>query len=622
MFKAYRFVYIAIIACFALTQCTSAPKRTQAPQERPDVQQQTLDLEDAKRSADWLDDAWQASNDIAKNSALVQAALTLQDEKQWQKSAAILSRLDKSQLTNDANRYFRLAKGRWYAHNEQWSLVYDVLNGLPERFTQKEYKRLTLELLAFAASERKQYWQALIWQVEAQRYSDEPSPQLLWQTARWVTQSQLPEARPRDLILAGWWRLIDNHHQAMTSPESFARLLDNWQNSFPNHPAQELVRSWKQANSEQAEPEMNTAKTIAVLLPLSGQYEAQGLAVRDGIIAKVSESTSSELVFIDTNALSFEQQQSKVQELKPAGIIGPLLKESVTHWVNQTNSAIPQVFLNQLDNNTPQSAEGDTALFFALNPETEAEQASEFMSSASSQTKRPLVLAADTPSSKRMVERYKASWSGINEPSVSLFSQRDDMKSAVETSLGLIGSKERIRAVKIAAGKIIVDEQERSRRDISGIYLPGNLQQVRLLKPFIDVSISPFAQRILVYGTSSAHELSNQLGDNDLNGLIFSETPWLVQNNGKNVLLNQWLEARPGWGLSQARLAAMGYDSVDLVQRLTIMQRMPGTQLNGLSGTLNVEQQIVQRQLQWAAFRNGRLTVLEEQPSAGKSRRQ
>ena len=130
MFKAYRFVFIAIIACFALTQCTSAPKRTQTPQERPDVQQQTLDLEDAKSFADWLEEAWQAPNDIAKNSALVQAALTLQDEKEWQKSAAILARLDKNQLTNDANRYFRLAKGRWYAHNQQWPQVYKTLEAL------------------------------------------------------------------------------------------------------------------------------------------------------------------------------------------------------------------------------------------------------------------------------------------------------------------------------------------------------------------------------------------------------------------------------------------------------------------------------------------------------------
>lgn len=621
MFKAYRFVFIAIIACFALTQCTSAPKRTQTPQERPDVQQQTLDLEDAKSSADWLEEAWQAPNDIAKNSALVQAALTLQDEKEWQKSAAILARLDKSQLTNDANRYFRLAKGRWYAHNQQWPQVYKTLEGLPEQFTQKEYKRLTLELLAFAAGERHQYWQALAWQVEAQRYSDEPSPNALWQTASQVTQSQLPAERPRDLVLAGWWRLIDNHHQAMTSPSAFSALLDNWQNSFPNHPARELVNSWVSSDSQSNEVDKSTNTIIAVLLPLSGQYEAQGLAVRDGIIAKVSETKSYELVFIDTHQLSFEEQQSRLEELKPAGVIGPLLKGSVVEWVGQTSLNTPQVFLNQLDKDTSEATANSHSIFFALNPETEAEQASEFMSSASSRTKRPLVLAANTPGSQRMVERYKESWSGINEPSVSLFSQRDDMKSAVEASLGLVGSKERIRAVKIAAGKIIVDEQERSRRDISGIYLPGNLQQVRLLKPFIDVSISPFAERIPVYGTSSAHELTNQLGDNDLNGLIFSETPWLVQNGGQNVLLNQWLDARSGWELSQARLAAMGYDSVDLLQRLPIMQRMPGTHWKGLSGVLSVENQVVNRQLQWAAFKNGSITVLEEQPNAGKNNR-
>ena len=86
-------------------------------------------------------------------------------------------------------------------------------------------------------------------------------------------------------------------------------------------------------------------------------------------------------------------------------------------------------------------------------------------------------------------------------------------------------------------------------------------------------------------------------------------------------MLNQWLDARSGWELSQARLAAMGYDSVDLLQRLPIMQRMPGTHWKGLSGVLSVENQVVNRQLQWAAFKNGSITVLEEQPNAGKNNR-
>ena len=51
------------------------------------------------------------------------------------------------------------------------------------------------------------------------------------------------------------------------------------------------------------------------------------------------------------------------------------------------------------------------------------------------------------------------------------------------------------------------------------------------------------------------------------------------------------------------------------------MQRMPGTHWKGLSGVLSVENQVVNRQLQWAAFKNGSITVLEEQPNAGKNNR-
>lgn len=126
-----------------------------------------------------------------------------------------------------------------------------------------------------------------------------------------------------------------------------------------------------------------------------------------------------------------------------------------------------------------------------------------------------------------MVDAFTSSWENeqAEQPTISYFSEREDMKTTVERSLGLTDSQQRIRVVKIAAGKIIVDEQERSRRDISAIYLPGNLQQTRLLKPFIDVSVSPFAEPIPVYASSATHELRNRLGDSDLNGIIFQTFP-------------------------------------------------------------------------------------------------
>ncbi|MCA1767853.1 MAG: penicillin-binding protein activator, partial [Idiomarina sp.] len=286
-------------------------------------------------------------------------------------------------------------------------------------------------------------------------------------------------------------------------------------------------------------------------------------------------------------------------------------------WVAQPLTEIPQVFLNQVDDVPIEKSSAN--VFFALSPDTEAHQAAKRINQQFPDSKGALIIAADTSSGQRMVDAFNSSWhnSKANKPTVSYFSERSDMKATVENSLGLTGSQQRIRNVKIAAGKIIVEEQERSRRDISAIYLPGNLQQTRLLKPFIDVSISPFAEPIPVYASSGTHELKNRLGDSDLNGIIFSDIPWLVSESRDNLLLSQWLELRNGWGLSLARLTAMGYDSVSLVQRLKMMKRMPGLTWSGLSGNLHIDDAVVQRKLIWATFSKGKITLAEESNNAG-----
>ena len=74
---------------------------------------------------------------------------------------------------------------------------------------------------------------------------------------------------------------------------------------------------------------------------------------------------------------------------------------------------------------------------------------------------------------------------------------------------------------------------------------------------------------------------------------------------------------RNGWGLSLARLTAMGYDSVSLIQRLEMMNRMPGLVWSGLSGELHIDNSVVQRKLIWATFSKGEITLAKEADNAG-----
>ncbi|WP_404398336.1 penicillin-binding protein activator [Idiomarina loihiensis] len=623
MFRTHSFVLLALMALLVLTQCTSAPERSvKDPAKAVGVADQELSLTEENSASDWLQEADAAANEVEQHSALIRAANAFQNEQQWQQAAAILSQLSAQKITRHSQKYYRLAKARWAAEQQIWSKVVEELEDVATQFNQREFRALSLQLLSQAAYQQQDYWQSLVWQVDAQRFAEQPNTDTVWSIARRIKQTELPQQRPNDLALAGWWRLVDYHHQAMTSPDSLKSYLNQWQQSFPNHEAAALVEVWLEPSLKPSEnePEAGQASpelSLAILLPLSGRYKQQGQAVRDGIIARTGEMKNLRVVFIDSETGDIESQQKQIQELNPVGIIGPLLKDKVAAWVEQPLTGIPQLYLNQIDDEAAQNSL--TNVFFALSPESEAQQAAQKINKQLSGPRSALVITADGSSGRRMVDAFTSSWDHeqANQPTVSYFSEREDMKATVEKSLGLTDSQQRIRAVKIAAGKIIVDAQERSRRDISAIYLPGNLQQTRLLKPFIDVSVSPFANPIPVYASSATHELRNRLGDSDLNGIIFSDIPWLIESQGKNRLLSQWLELRNGWDLSLARLTAMGYDSVALIQRLEMMQRMPGLVWSGLSGELHIDNSVVQRKLIWATFSKGEVTLAKEADNAG-----
>lgn len=620
MFRTHSFVLLALLALLVLTQCTSAPDEQQTePQRGSDVTQQDLSLTEEKTASDWLNTARTADNEVAQHSALIRAANALQNEQKWQQSAAILSQLSSQKITRHSQKYFQLAQARWATEQQQWAQVIEALKGVPPQFNEREFRALALRLLSQAAYQQKNYWQALVWQVDAARFSDAIGAETVWSIAQHIRASELPSQRPDDIALAGWWRLVDYHHKAMEAPDTLSDYLQQWQLSYSNHNATPLVETWRNTGTE-SEQASKEGSVIAVLLPLSGRYAQQGQAVRDGIIARISDAGDRRIAFIDTQQYDVAIQQEKVRALNPTGIIGPLLKDTVKAWTEQPLTGVPQVFLNHTDD-TLMNASSD--VFFALRPDTEARDAAHKIQQVSAGDKKALVIAANTASSKRMVDSFTRQWKHDthDEPNVMYFSSRGDMKTTVENALGVTASKQRIRAVKIAAGKIIVEEQERSRNDISAIYLPGNAQQTRLLKPFIDVSVSPFAQPIPVYASSATHELKNRLGDPDLKGITFSDVSWLVNTNTKHELLEQWLAARNGWGLSLARLVAMGYDSVALIKRITMMQRAPGLRWHGLSGVLHIEQTSVQRDLKWATFDKNNVTLVKDPNNAGSRNR-
>ncbi|MGM0480842.1 MAG: penicillin-binding protein activator [Pseudomonadota bacterium] len=595
---------VALLSVFALTQCSSVDQSTgrQAPSDRStQAQQQPSDAE--RSAAKQLQLASRAATAEQQNALLIQAALAFQQQQQWQRSAVVLSQLEQQSLNPNDYPLMALAQAQWQAHLEQWQSVLTTLQPVINRYTERRYRLLALNLLARSHGRLKHYWQAGVAQIEAAQFAQLDTTQLqqnIWRYLQYVTPEQLPRQRPTSERVAGWWRLLDMLHSEKLEPLQLRRKLQQWQTSYPDHLASTRVNDW-------AQQDWQAPRLIAALLPLSGRYQDQGYAVRDGLLAAASELNLS-IQFIDTNSSSLAQQQEQIRQLQATHIVGPLLKEQVEQWLQRPLLGPYQLLLNEVDLLNPTIQTG-RQIQFALSVDDEVKQTAKRIAQAAELT--PIVFAQRTRSGERLVDNFSSVWQQQRDDPFELgwYASQNDMQATVEQTLGIVASKQRIREVKIAAGKIIIDEQERSRADVDAAYLPGNLQQVRLLKPFIDVNLSSSAPSLTVFANSAVHKRSNRTGDADLEGVVFSEAPALIAERSRE--LNDWLQLRSKAQLADARLFAMGYDSAYLLQQLPVLNILPGAQWMGYNGQLSVAFYRVQRQLDWAIFSSNQVQPVD-----------
>ena len=588
---------------------SSSPSRsTSEPEQVP------LVIESTQRSAsDWLTEAKAARTNEDRQHALILAAAAYQNQQQWQHAAAVLSQVQESQLSAADRRQFRLLQAEFAAQQQNWPEVLNLLDNLTNQFTERTERAKVLYLRAAAATVEGEFLEAALWRIEQQRYQpDGVSSADIWALLQRVSwQDWQNFQRPSETLVDGWTRLAIRLQDALRNQDDITATLQQWQASYPDHPAQEILRS---TFSDWLEPH-DQSREVVVLLPLSGQYASQGLAIRDGIIMALLAQPSLSTTFIDTNTTASDTIIERLQTLQPDFVVGPLLKENVdTMLANREALVWPQLFLNEQPVMTAGNLDDETAApaaekqpghyFFALDPETEVRSAADYLFHSGYQ--QPLVFAPETTRGQQAVKVFSNHWAKLpaRNPDINagFYRTTEDMKNSVQLNLGVQDSEQRINTVKIAAGKIIVDAEPRSRTDVDAIYLTAGADQTRLLKPFIEVNTSPFAKRIPVYASSASHLRQSSVSENDLHQVRFSEMPWLLPNHEDAELLTELFEVRNQWGLSQARLAAMGHDAMQLVPSLPIMEHLPGYQHIGYTGLLNVNGKRLQRQLSWASF--------------------
>lgn len=410
-----------------------------------------------------------------------------------------------------------------------------------------------------------------------------------------------------------WIQLAELLDGFANNPALFSQQIQHWANAHALHSQTELlpkpVLSLTQINAF-------APRNIALLLPFTGKLAKQAEAIRNGFLAASEFDSETNFVMLDTKALSLEQIEQAVLDHAVDFIVGPLLKEKISqYYASEVLNSIPQLHLNIIDDKAliadlPPIAAPEQVFYFALSPEDEIRQAVELLMAKG--VKHPAIIYADNSLGRRLYEQFNAQWMLHNDNEVEHigFQTTTKLGNAVKELLDVGISEQRIKQIERLFGTKIKSEQ-RSRTDIDAIYIIANSQQTRLIKPFFDVNISNFGERLPIYASSRSYLVAESPSQRiDLDGLTFTEIPWLLSEQPDQI--SQVYKQIADNNTQRKKLFAFGYDARQLIPVLRHLALLPEVSINALNGLLSVDaNNRVKRRLQWAQYKQGSVVVVK-----------
>ncbi len=408
--------------------------------------------------------------------------------------------------------------------------------------------------------------------------------------------------------LSGWMGLALAVKTAGTL-EQQQTAIDNWRAQNPKHPAalqlpQPLIKLKELASQP--------VSKIALLLPQDGPLAAVSKALREGFMAAHYQAQQAgqkppSIEFYDSSRLnSLDEFYRKAQADGVQLVVGPLEKPLVKQL-----AARPQLPITTLALNYSEGEQAPAQLFqFGLAAEDEAREVSR--RARADGLHRAAVLVPKGEWGERVLKAFRQDWEGNGGTVLGI--ERVDQPVALAQQIAnlfqLRQSEARAKSLQSTVGTQVAAQPSR-RQDIEFIFLASTPQQAQQIKPTLNFQ---YAGDVPVYATSNVFSASGDQNQyNDMNGIMFCETPWLLDANGtlRRQVTAQWPQA----GGSLGRLYAMGVDAYRLAPRLGQLKALPDSRIEGESGSLGITAgQRIERQLPWAKFVSGQVTRLPDTP--------
>jgi outer membrane PBP1 activator LpoA protein len=429
--------------------------------------------------------------------------------------------------------------------------------------------------------------------------------------AIWTLIASLPteQLQPTtDDDLGGWMALALAVKTAGTLEQQQA-AIDNWRAQNPKHPAARQLPLPLTNLKDLASQPLNK---IALLLPQDGPLASVGKALREGFMAAHYQAQQSgqkppAIEFYDSSRLtSLDEFYRKAQADGVQLVVGPLEKPLVKQL-----SALPQLPITTLALNYSEGAQGPAQLFqFGLAAEDEAREVSR--RARADGLHRAAIMVPKGEWGDRVLKAFSQDWqaNGGSIVATERVDQPVQLAQQIADMFQLRQSEGRAKSLQSTVGSQVAAQPSR-RQDIEFIFLAATPQQAQQIKPTLNFQ---YAGDVPVYATSHVFSASGDVNQyNDMNGVRFCETPWLLDANDplRRQVTAQWPQA----GGSLGRLYAMGVDAYSLAPRLGQLKALPDSRIEGQSGSLSMTQnQRVVRELPWAQFVNGQVQRLPNTP--------
>lgn len=444
----------------------------------------------------------------------------------------------------------------------------------------------------------------------------------IWRTLRSAPPmiNQAAELPNHNRQTRGWVELANVMLDLWLGPDELDRAIENWERSYPNHPAHQTVffKEFKQpAPAPQplqrtypgytADPALRMpgqAGVIALLLPLTGNYSAPAAAVRDGFMTAYYRRPEPrpEIVVYDSSAPGSNINQL-AQQAALAGaniIVGPLQKNNVSQLAQSQETGIPVLALNYLE----QPSYNNGYFFqFGLSPEDEAAQVAE--RAMDDGRLNALAFVPNTNWGRRTLRAFQ-------DRLISRGGQLLDFAFYDPSQTDFREPLTRVLKYKRKTDK----EPASIREDMDYIFLAAQPKHARLIRPQLRFYR---ASRVPVYATSHVYAgRTDAQKDQDLNGIRFGDMPWILDRSSE--LRDVRKTAAKLWPETYARLPrlyALGYDAYALSSQIMKNNLRPGLGYPAASGVLTLEDSgKISRGLVWAHFTNGQAKLIGSDASS------